>query len=311
MFDPIALFWVLLWTCFAPYGIYLLLTNKTGSSLYVYGKHLNLKKKDGIFWKFYLLPKRYFMHFYVTATLTFISSFAIIFLYYMPGKLNAEVVKMSHALIHQIQRYVKIETVDTIDSITSLVFTVILMTLQTSRRLYECLFISVYSSHSKINVLHYILGHIFYLAAAISTLCPILLSNTSTKFTYIALLDNLVTKQRALAFVMFIYASHHQHKCNQIFANLRKDKTGRVITERHYVPTGGMFEYVSCPHYLFEVIIYFLILVAQEFRNIYWNSIFLVVASIQTISAMMEHKWYRNNYKDYPKERKAIVPGML
>lgn len=312
MLDPIAWLWIFIWTPISSYGLYLILTgDKKLSDLYVYGKSLNLKTKKGLFWQRFLLPKSYFAHFYILALIIFCPSFLITITYYVPARLGSSLFELLDFIVDHTNKYFKIETADTLTSVTALVFTLILMIIQTSRRLYECLFISVYSSNSKINLIHYLFGHIFYIAAAISTICPILLSQTRSKFTFVALLDHLITRYRAIAFILFIYASHYQQKCHKILANLRKDKAGNVISEKHYVPSGGLFEYVSCPHFLIEVILYFLILVVQGFNNTYWNLIFLMVLSTQTINAITEHRWYKKNYKDYPKERKAIFPILL
>lgn len=313
MYDPISLVWLINWTVLGSYGLFLLLIeNSKASCFYVYGKSLDSSKKKGFLWQLFLLPKRYFVHFYLSATLIFLTSLATIFIYYVPSDLSNQLSELFAYIIKlQNDHAIKLEVASSLTSITALIFTLILMLIQSTRRLYETLFISVFSEQSKINIIHYLFGHFFYAAAAASTTFPILLSNTSSKYTFTDLIDNLVTKQRALAFVLFIYASHCQHKCNKILANLRKDKTGRVITQQHYVPSGGLFEYVSCPHFLAEVVIYFLILVAQEFSISYWNLIFLLVLSTQTITAITEHRWYKRKYADYPKERKAIIPMLL
>ena len=318
MIDPIALFWLFLWTGIGSYGLYLILSeDKSASCIYVYGKSLETRKRKGLFLQLFLLPKRYFRHFYITAILIFPISIAVIFIYYIPSSLNIKFLNDLEAvssLIDMASRLtgsIEIDTATSLSSITSLTFTLILMTIQSSRRLYETLFISVYSNNSKINLMHYIFGHLFYVAAALSTVCPVILSSTSEKYTFTMLIDNLITKQRAISFILFIYASHQQQKCHKILANLRKDKSGNVITEQHYVPAGGLFEYVSCPHFLMEVIIYFIILVAQEFKQKYWNLIFLLVISTQTINAINEHRWYKRKYSDLPKERKAIFPKLL
>ena len=44
-----------------------------------------------------------------------------------------------------------------------------MLSLQVARRLYECLFVSVFSS-SRIHVLHYVLGLFFYPAVALTAL---------------------------------------------------------------------------------------------------------------------------------------------
>lgn len=333
MLDPIATFWVILWITLGSYGIYLLFTNDKGlaARVYVYGKSLddlqkqpqhknnriatsNIKIKKGLFWQLFLIPKKCFTHFYVTALfLAFLPSLIVVLVYYIPKtRSNSILVEHIEVLRNLLEIYrVQFQVHSSLSSITALVFTLILMIIQASRRLYECLCISVYSSQSKINVLHYFFGHLFYIIAALSTVAPILLSQTHSKYSLSSLLDDLITKQRALGFILFIYCSHHQQKCNKLLANLRKDKAGQVITEQHYVPAGGLFDFVSCPHFLIEVILYFLIIFVQDFQFLYWNLIFLLVVTTQTINAVIEHNWYKRKYKDFPKERKAIYPKLL
>lgn len=310
IFDPLSGVWLALLLAIGSYGIYILLTHdKMASKFYLYGKSLDTnKQKNNLFWKLYLLPKSYFIHFYISALLIFIATFITIILYY---NLRYNSMQLQHIPFAIKDKLSMLQKVDTIESITSLCFTVILMTIQISRRLYESLFVSVYSTQSKINIIHYVFGHVFYLLAALNTILPILISDTHDKFAIDDLLDNLITSDRALLFVLFIYASTYQNKCHNILANLRKDKSGRVISQQHYVPSGSLFEYVSCPHFLLEIILYFFILVVQKFRFVNWNLTFLLVFTTQTINAIHEHKWYKRKYKEYPKIRKAIFPRLL
>lgn len=311
MVDPILSVWILIWTSISSYGLYLILTeDKQASAFYVYGKSLDVNKK-GLFWKLFLVPKRFFRHFYLVALLILWPSIFIVILYYIPSKLNQQLLAIIGTFKSLTRDHLSIETANDLTAITSLVFTTILLIIQCSRRLYESLFISVYASSSKINIIHYMFGIAFYVLATISTVLPILLSDTSNKYSLNDLINNLVTKRRAIAFVLFIYASHYQQKCHIILANLRKDKAGRVITEQHYVPSGGLFEYLSCPHFLLETILYFIIILVQEFNFTYWSLIFALVLSTQTINAITEHKWYKRKYKEYPKERRAIFPRLL
>ena len=46
-----------------------------------------------------------------------------------------------------------------------------LMALQNIRRLLECLFVSVYSPHATMNVLHYVLGIVLYSSFSFAVLC--------------------------------------------------------------------------------------------------------------------------------------------
>lgn len=312
MIDPILTLWILIWTSISSYGFYLLLSdNKQASEFYIYGKSLDVSKKKGLFWNLFLVPKRYFTHFYINALLILLPSILIIILYYLPTDLRETLLSILKIFEDEYQKYFSIETTDDLVTITALIFTTILLIIQCSRRLYESLFVSVFSNTSKMNVLHYIFGNSFYILATLSTILPILLSRTSNKYSLTDLIDKLITKGRAIEFILFIYATHHQHKCHVILANLRKDKSGRVITDQHYVPSGGLFQYVSCPHFLMETILYLIIVLIQEFKNVYWNLIFILVLTTQIINAITDHRWYKRKYKDYPKERKAIFPFLL
>ncbi|WIA17188.1 hypothetical protein OEZ85_014071 [Tetradesmus obliquus] len=95
----------------------------------------------------------------------------------------------------------------------------------------------------------------------------------------------------------------------QLAALSRGSKPG--IEETAYkVPTGGLFELVSCPHYLAEIIIYCGLLLVTggqllPLLMLVWVAVNLVLA------ARASHKWYRRRFKSYPPARKAIIPFVL
>ncbi len=75
------------------------------------------------------------------------------------------------------------------------------------------------------------------------------------------------------------------------------------------IPFGGLFEWVSCPNFLGEIILWI------GWAISCWN---LAAASfaIWTVAnllprALAHHRWYRTNFADYPENRKAIFPGLL
>lgn len=71
-----------------------------------------------------------------------------------------------------------------------------------------------------------------------------------------------------------------------ILVNLRKDaKTGQVATEKHLLPSGGVFNFVSSPHMLFEIIMYIVLmgLIAQSFT---WKLVVIWVFSNQVIKCI-------------------------
>lgn len=81
----------------------------------------------------------------------------------------------------------------------------------------------------------------------------------------------------------------------------------RMPGEKGYkIPQGFLFKYISCPNLFGEMIEwlgYFLMC---------WNlaSLSFLVWTVSNLlpRALHHHKWYLQNFKDYPKDRKAVFP---
>lgn len=75
------------------------------------------------------------------------------------------------------------------------------------------------------------------------------------------------------------------------------------------IPYGGLFKYVSCPNFLGEIISWTgFALVAfnmPAFSFLIWTLINL------TARALDHHKWYINEFPEYDRERKALIPFFL
>lgn len=75
------------------------------------------------------------------------------------------------------------------------------------------------------------------------------------------------------------------------------------------IPYGGWYRYVSCPNFMGEMIQWL------GWALLTWSLPGLAFA-LWTICnllprALSHHRWYRTHFSDYPKERKAVVPGLL
>ncbi len=91
---------------------------------------------------------------------------------------------------------------------------------------------------------------------------------------------------------------------DRILIRLRTSSAGG-----YKIPFGGLFTYVSCPNFLGELIS--------------WTGFLLVTVNLPALSflawtfvnltarALDHHKWYRKEFPDYPKNRKAIFPSIL
>lgn len=84
----------------------------------------------------------------------------------------------------------------------------------------------------------------------------------------------------------------------------------RSETQRGYrVPRGGLYRWVSCPNYLGEIVewIGFALLTGSVAGAAFalWTMANLVPR------ALSHHRWYRAEFKDYPTERRALIPFLL
>ena len=75
------------------------------------------------------------------------------------------------------------------------------------------------------------------------------------------------------------------------------------------IPHGGLFEWVSCPNYLGEILEWSGWAVAT------WSlpglSFAVWTAANLVPRALAHHRWYREHFPDYPKDRKALIPYIL
>jgi len=75
------------------------------------------------------------------------------------------------------------------------------------------------------------------------------------------------------------------------------------------IPRGGLFELVSCPNYLGEVLEW------TGFAILTWSptglSFAVWTAANLVPRAIAHHRWYRERFAEYPDGRRAIVPWLL
>jgi 3-oxo-5-alpha-steroid 4-dehydrogenase 1 len=75
------------------------------------------------------------------------------------------------------------------------------------------------------------------------------------------------------------------------------------------IPRGFLFEKVSCPNYLGEVIEWS----GWALAAWSWPGLSFAVWTIANLvpRAVAHHRWYRQHFPDYPAARRAIFPGIL
>jgi len=75
------------------------------------------------------------------------------------------------------------------------------------------------------------------------------------------------------------------------------------------IPRGWLYDYVSCPNYLGEILEWIGWAIAT------WSlagfAFALYTAANVGPRALSHHRWYRETFDDYPPERKALIPKIL
>ena len=80
----------------------------------------------------------------------------------------------------------------------------------------------------------------------------------------------------------------------------------RQENKEYQIPNGGMFKYISCPNHFGEIVewIGFSIIVLNlgSLSFALWTAFNLIPR------ALNHHNWYINSFKEYPNDRKAVIP---
>ena len=186
--------------------------------------------------------------------------------------------------------------------------------LHTGVRLWESVFLFRKGS-AKMHLFGYLIGMSFYVAAP----WTIVVSSSQWRCEHFEIslshqredegdeVDVGFLVKGVVVSLLYVWSSVHQHWCHKILARLRDGRAG----DRYSIPVGDYFEWVSCPHYFMEIVLYFSLLLWNDFEL---NSVllFLFVVMNLGITARKTHQWYLDKFpEDYPKHRKAIIPYVL
>lgn len=186
------------------------------------------------------IPKSYFKHFYVFALVWSIFITYLVTWAYLGGYETPEFIINSLDIICGRNRQVKSEfhhpdprllffivSSLNIANAASTFIAVFLLMLQCVRRFYETHFVQIFSSTSKINLSHYIVGYFHYfgaLLAIISQAQGFVRGSPPQTFQW----DD-ITLRHYIAVGLFLYAWYNQFISNLILASLRKNRAGRQI----------------------------------------------------------------------------------
>lgn len=89
----------------------------------------------------------------------------------------------------------------------------------------------------------------------------------------------------------------------------RLRRRGDAGGTRYAIPRGGLYEDISCPNYFGELVQWTGWAIAT------WSQAGLSFAIFSAANliprAVAHHRWYRRTFPDYPRRRRAIIPGVL
>ncbi|MGC9778490.1 MAG: DUF1295 domain-containing protein [Candidatus Heimdallarchaeota archaeon] len=129
----------------------------------------------------------------------------------------------------------------------------------------------------------------------------LLFSLSSVEYSSVAWLYSL---QFIIGTIIFIAGYIVNKQSDYILRNLRKpDENG------YKIPQGGLYKWISSPNYFGEVFEWIgWAILTWSIAGVYFA--FWTLANLLP-RALAHHKWYKENFEDYPEKRKAIIPFLL
>uniref|UniRef100_UPI00358FC3AE polyprenol reductase isoform X1 n=1 Tax=Myxine glutinosa TaxID=7769 RepID=UPI00358FC3AE len=247
------------------------------------------------------LPKRFFTHFYIVAVMWNGMLFAFhvrsLFWRITPPDWLERLLDAVRAPTNAFDNGAEL----------SIVIAQLLMLLHVTIRLYECFFVSVFSN-TTINVLQYAFGLVYYVIVGLTLICEGPDMRSRGAFLTIKQLLDQWRCHHVFGVIVFLWASFHHYYSHVILSRLRKDKTGHVVRTTHSIPYGDWFEFVSCPHYLAEILIYLALALTLGGCHMTWWAAVIYVLFCQCLAGILMHEYYVHHFPAYPRLRRAIIP---
>lgn len=115
----------------------------------------------------------------------------------------------------------------------------------------------------------------------------------------------LYSPQFIIGVVIFLVGYYINKRSDITLRGLRKASNGG----RYQIPYGGLYNRVSCPNYFGEIMEWIgwavLIWSLSGLTFVIWTTANLLPRAIS------HHKWYQEEFEDYPENRKALIPFIL
>lgn len=111
-----------------------------------------------------------------------------------------------------------------------------------------------------------------------------------------------------IGFSIYLFGFMLNIHSDAVVRNLRP-KVPNPDEPRYKIPFGGGFNMVSSPSYLGEMLSWL------GFAIFTWSlaGVFILLVTVANLlpRALATHRWYKKQFADYPKNRKALIPYLL
>ena len=104
-----------------------------------------------------------------------------------------------------------------------------------------------------------------------------------------------------IGLAVFLIGYFINKQSDTILRQLKKGSDGS-----YSIPHGGLFKYISCPHYFGEILEW------TGWAILTWSlpGLAFAVFTFANLAprAIAHHKWYKDTFPEYPSKRKAVIP---
>ncbi|XP_050465335.1 polyprenol reductase-like isoform X2 [Cataglyphis hispanica] len=242
------------------------------------------------------VPKRWYKHFYIfsgpasTITLCFIL-YKFLF--------NGNIPEIIFALLDMLLGTSRKPLIP----VKNVILAIVILNVHCWKRVYETCYVNVFSDQ-KMNIIIYLIGFIHYAGIF---LCIIGESEGFIRDSNTNVILYKLTTIELICVLICLWSSYMQLKSNFILARLRKNQHGDIVSKEHKIPFGGLYKYISSPLQLTEIIIYIMLsVILWQASTFHYITIWVITNQLKC--AILSHEWYHKTFKNYPKERKILIP---
>ena len=114
----------------------------------------------------------------------------------------------------------------------------------------------------------------------------------------------IFSPQFIFGIIVFVFGFYINNVSDSYLISLRKDNDDKYV-----IPKKELFKFISCPNFFGEIIEWL------GFAIMTWSiaglAFFLWTFFNLVPRALSHHRWYKEKFPDYPKNRKAVFPFIL